>query len=111
MSCGAPFLLATLAMGLVGVTGFYLVQTLDLWHRFAELRYWWMSAMVLVWVIFTLMLFVLEPFVLHRKLNARARRDPHGTLRMIARMHWILLALSLATVFGAVAGSHGALLF
>ena len=96
---------------LVGVTGFYLVQALDLWHRFAEPSYWWMSAMVLVWTIFTLMLFVLEPFVLHRALKARARQDPRGTLRMISSMHWILLALSLVTVAGAVAGSHGVLLF
>ena len=96
---------------LVGATGFYLVHALDLWHRYAELRYWWMSAMVLVWAIFTLMLFVLEPLVLHRTLQARARRDPRGTLRMISRMHWVLLALSLATVAGAVAGSHGVLLF
>ena len=96
---------------LVGATGFYLVQALDLWHRYTELRYWWMSAMVLVWLLFTLMLFVLEPLILHRTLNARARRDPRGTLRTILRMHWILLALSLATVAGAVAGSHGVLIF
>jgi uncharacterized membrane protein len=96
---------------LVGATGFYLVQSLDLWHRFAELRYWWMSGMVLVWAIFTLMLFVLEPLVLHRWLHTRARRDQSGTLRLISRTHWFLLVLSLATVAGAVAGSHGVLLF
>jgi uncharacterized membrane protein len=96
---------------LVGATGFYLVQAMDLWQRFGELRYWWMSAMVLVWLLFTLMLFVLEPLILHRTLNARARRDPRGTLWMISLMHWFLLALSLATVAGAVAGSHGVLLF
>ena len=96
---------------IVGITGFYLVHTLDLWHRFTELRYWWMGAMVLVWSLFTLMLFVLEPFVLHRRVAARARRDLQGTLRTIARVHWFLLALSLVTVAGAVAGSHGVLLF
>jgi peptidoglycan biosynthesis protein MviN/MurJ (putative lipid II flippase) len=67
--------------------------------------------MVLVWAIFTLMLFVLEPFVLHRSLSARAERDLPGTLRRIAILHWFLLVLSLATVAGAVAGSHGAFLF
>lgn len=96
---------------LVGATGFYLVYALDLWHRFAELQYWWMSAMVLVWLIFTLMLFVLEPLVLHRRFAERARRDRSGTLRFIARMHWFLLALSVVTIAGAVAGSHGAVVF
>ena len=96
---------------LVGATGFYLVAALDLWQRFGELRYWWMSAMVIVWTIFTVMLFVLEPLFLHRRFAARANRDAAGTMRLVARMHWVLLALSLLTLLGAVAGSHGVLLF
>jgi uncharacterized membrane protein len=96
---------------LVGVTGFYLVYALDLWHRFLELRYWWMDAMVLVWMIFTLMLFVLEPLFLHRRIHERAQRDQIGTLRRIAAMHWGLLVLSIAAIAGAVAGAHGVLLF
>src|SRR4051812_663112 len=68
---------------LVGASGFYLVYALDLWARFSEPRYWWMSAMVLVWAIFTVMLFVLEPLVLHRRLAARAQRDAPGTLRRV----------------------------
>jgi uncharacterized membrane protein len=96
---------------LAGATGFYLVHTLDLWHRFAELRYWWMGAMVLVWAVFTLMLFVLEPLILHRWLEQRAMRDPDGTLRLVTSLHWVLLALSVITVIGAVAGAHGAVMF
>ena len=96
---------------LVGATGAYLVVSLDLWRRFADPHYWWMIAMVLVWAIFTLMLFVLEPLFLHRRLAARAQRDPAATLRLVLRAHWLLLALSLATAAGAVAGSHGFLLF
>jgi uncharacterized membrane protein len=96
---------------LVGVSGFYLVFALDLWHRFSVPAYWWMAAMVLVWALFTLMLFVLEPLVLHRWLERRARQDPTGTLTLIVRMHWLLLALSLLTIAGAVAGSHGVFLF
>ena len=63
--------------------------------------------MTLVWVIFTLMLFVLEPLVLHRWFSTRASQEPEKTFRLIQRMHWMLLALSLITVAGAVAGSHG----
>jgi uncharacterized membrane protein len=96
---------------LVGATGFYLVSALGLWSRFADPSYWWMSAMVLVWAIFTLMLFVLEPLFLHRRLAARAQRDSPGTLRLVTNAHRVLLALSIATVAGAVAGSHGFLLF
>jgi uncharacterized membrane protein len=92
---------------LVGLSGFYMVHLLDAWHRFSELRFWWMHAMVLVWVIFTLMLFIVEPFVLRRQINNAAEHDAGKTFARMRRMHWILLSLSLVAVAGAVAGSHG----
>jgi uncharacterized membrane protein len=92
---------------LVGATGFHLVQAWSLWDRFASPGYWWMHAMVAVWAIFTLMLFVAEPLFLHRWFRARAKRDPEGTFRRIERLHWALLTISLVTVAGAAAGAHG----
>jgi uncharacterized membrane protein len=91
----------------VGASGLYMLYQYDLWDRFAQPGFWWMHAMVAVWLIFTLMLFVLEPLVLHRWLVARAQRAPDSTFRMVTRLHWILLTLSLVTTAGAVAGSHG----
>ena len=96
---------------LVGASGFYLVFSLDLWSRFTQPSHWWMAAMVIVWAVFSLMLFVLEPLVLHRWFERRARRDPAGTMRLLLRMHWVLLAISLLTIAGAVTGSHGVFLF
>ena len=92
---------------LTGLSGLYLVYKLNLWQRFLHIEYWWMHAMVLVWALFTLILFVLEPLWLHRWFRDRAQRDPAGTLAIIARLHWLLLAASLVTVAGAAAGSHG----
>ena len=63
--------------------------------------------MVLLYLVFTAMLFVLEPFVLHRHLEGRAARDPVGTQRTVLRMHRVLLAASLIAIAGAVAGRHG----
>jgi uncharacterized membrane protein len=95
---------------ITGASGFYLAYLLDAWDRFQQLSYWWMHTMVLIWVIFTLMLFVLEPLWLHRWFERSARRDPEGTFTLIQRLHWLLLTISLLTVAGAVAGSHGLLL-
>jgi len=92
---------------LTGLSGFYLLHRLGAWSRFTDAHYWWMHAMVLVWGVFTLMLFVLEPLWLHRWFRARAQRDPEGTFTIIARMHWVLLAVSVITIAGAAAGSHG----
>ena len=98
---------ARLTTLVTGVSGFYLAWRFDLWSRFAEARFWWMHAMVAVWLLFTLVLFVLEPLVLHRWFDERAARDPDGSLALVQRLHWLLLALSLVTIAGAVAGSHG----
>ena len=92
---------------LAGLTGLFMTMRLDLWGRFQSVAYWWMHAMVAVWLLFTIMLFVAEPLVLHRWFQKRAISDPEGTFALIERMHRVLLAMSLITVLGAVAGSHG----
>jgi uncharacterized membrane protein len=98
---------ARLTTLLVGLSGFYMVHILDAWNRFTELRFWWMHAMVLVWMIFTLMLFVVEPLVRRRQATKTSQRDPAKAFAQAQRMHWILLSVSLVTIAGAVAGSHG----
>lgn len=92
---------------ITGLSGFYLLYVLQAWPRFAAPGFWWMHTMVLVWVLFTLVLFVLEPLVLRRWFLAQAARDPERIFAWVQRMHWVLLTLSLVTTAGAVAGSHG----
>jgi uncharacterized membrane protein len=102
---------ARIATWLAGASGFYMVWRLDLWDRFAAPEYWWMHAMVGVWALFTIVLFVAEPLFLDRWFRTRATARPKATLALIQRFHRLMLALSLITVFAAVAGSHGLLLF
>lgn len=64
---------------IAGLSGFYLVHALGAWSRFGAAEFWWMHAMVAVWALFTLMLFVLEPLWLHRWFLARKAR-PGGHL-------------------------------
>jgi len=92
---------------LAGASGFYMVHRLNLWSRFPTAEYWWLSAMVAVWFLFTLMLFIIEPLFLRRRLTSSARRAPERSFAQIRIFHWILLMLSLVTIFGAVAGSRG----
>ena len=92
---------------LAGLSGFYLVERLGLWARFAEARFRWMHAMVGLWSLYALALFVIEPLWLRGRWAARAARDPQGALRRMERHNRVILALALATVAGAVAGSHG----
>ncbi len=102
---------ARIATVFTGLTGLYMVIRLNLWDRFLSVRFWWMHAMVVVWLLFTLMLFVAEPLFVHRWLLARAHVEPEATFRLVERLHWFLLTLSVVTILSAVAGSHGFLLF
>lgn len=96
---------ARITVLIAGASGYWLVHRLQLWDRFALAEYWWMHAMAAVWTAFALMLFVIEPLFLHRALK-RARR-PELAFRAVEGLHWLLLTISLLTVAGAVAGSHG----
>lgn len=92
---------------ITGISGFYMVYVLDVWNRFLEPRYWWFHTMVIVWALFTVVLYVLEPFILHKLFKKYASKNPEKTFNIMHKAHWILLLLSLITIAGAVAGSHG----
>ena len=94
---------ARIATLVVAASGFYIVDRLHLWDRFRSIEFWWMHAMVLLWLIFTIVLFIGEP------LAGRIRRDhgSKGRLSLMQWLHWALLLLSAITVLAAVAGSQG----
>jgi uncharacterized membrane protein len=92
---------------ITGITGFYMLYELNAWDRYFDYRFWWVHAMTLVWIIFSLVLYVLEPLVLHKMFKKYAHKNPAKTFGIIHRAHWILLVISLITTAGAVAGSHG----
>ncbi len=93
---------------LAGLTGFWMMWRLELWGLFPNPAFWWLDAMVFVWTLFMLIVFVVEPNA-HRSLSAHAARDPAGVLRRLYRVHLVLLAAAAATILGAVAGAHGGL--
>ena len=92
---------------LTGLSGFYMLYVLDGWNRYMDYTFWWIHAMTLVWILFTIVLFILEPLVLHKLYRKYGNENPTRTFKIMHRAHWILLILSLITTAGAVAGSHG----
>ena len=92
---------------LAGFSGFYMIYQLNAWNRFWEIRYFWMHAMVLVWLMFVLALFVIEPFFIRD--HGRIVKDGRnfGDLRKTQALHLIILILSLITIFISVLGAHG----
>ncbi len=90
-----------------GLSGLYMIDFTQSWQRYLYIEFWWMHLMTLVWAIFTLVLFVLEPLFLHQWFHRQAMKNSEKTFNLVHRMHIFLLSLSLIAVFGAVAGGHG----
>lgn len=90
-----------------GLSGFYLTYKLNAWGRFQEIQYFWMQAMVFVWLLFILALFVVEPFFL--KDHGRIVKQGHQihNLRKTQIVHLVILSLSLFVIFISVLGAHG----
>lgn len=90
---------------LAGLSGFWMVERTDMWGRFADPAYWWMWAMLLVWLAFAIMLFLLEPLFLHKRMAASP--DPQRDYRRMENMHRLLLGAAIIATIGATGGSHG----
>jgi uncharacterized membrane protein len=90
-----------------GLTGFYMVHYLNAWERFLHIQFWWLQLMSFVWLVFTVVLFLLEPLVLHRWFHKNAETNSDRTFALLHNFHKVILTISLVAVFGAVAGSHG----
>lgn len=101
---------AKISVTLAGLSGFYMTWRLDAWYRFLDPAYWWMHAMVLVWLLFTFILFIAEPLFIHKMLRCHAATDPLRVMDFIQYSHWLLLIISATTAAAAVLGAHGILI-
>lgn len=99
--------IARLMVILAGLSGLYMTYKLDAWSRFAEYNFIWMHAMVFVWLLFFLALFVIEPFFL--KDHGRMVKSGNNVdgLKKTQIVHSIILVLSLITIAVSVMGVHG----
>lgn len=94
---------------IVGASGGWLLYRLQLYRVLGEPAFWWWpAAMIALWTLFFLMLFVPGPAgALQRVMSGPLHRD---LPRRLARMHYLhiaLLALALITIAGGAAGSRG----
>ena len=85
----------------------FIEEFMNAWDRYLQPQFWWIHLMTLVWAIFTLVLFVLEPLFLHRWFREMALKNSDKSFARLHLMHIILLPLSVVAILGAVAGSHG----
>ncbi len=92
---------------IAGLSGFYMVHFLNGWERYHLIQFWWLHLMSFVWLVFTVVLFILEPLILHRWFHEKAVKNSDRAFALLHNFHRVVLTVSLVAVFGAVAGSHG----
>ena len=97
-----------LSIPIAGAAGLWLTYRMDLWERFRDVHFWWMGAMLGLWLVFTTLVFVVEP-LLNDRFEKMAARDPSTALDRLSRVHGVLLTVAALTILGAVAGAHGLL--
>jgi hypothetical protein len=95
-----------ISIPVAGVAGLWMTWRMDLWSRFLDPHFWWMGAMLAVWTLFAIVVFVVEP-LFEERLERAAHANPQAALDRLATLHAVLLGLAAVTIAGAVAGAHG----
>jgi uncharacterized membrane protein len=92
---------ARVAVLAVGVTGVWMLMLSGGVARLNFAAGWWLDLMILVWALFALMLFVIEPLGLPARVGLIHHRVGFWLL------HAVLLTLGLAAIFCGVIGARG----
>jgi uncharacterized membrane protein len=94
---------------LAGLSGFYMLVKLQAWALLLDPAFWWLTLMIVIWAVFALMVFVLEPLFVHRLFHDYALRDKERAFVLAIRLHAAALMVSGIAIIAGVLGAHGAL--
>ena len=94
---------------LAGLSGAYMLTRLDAWNRFQYASFWWLDLMVALWLLFALMVYVLEPFVIHRLFHEFALHNKDRAFALAIGLHAAALIISAFAVAAGVLGALGEL--
>lgn len=97
---------ARLAVLLVGASGGYLLWALGAWQWLGMAGFWWLDLMIGYWLVFTVILFIVEPLGLLQRIIFK-RNQPRTAWRTFHALHAVLLAFAIVIIATAAAGSHG----
>jgi uncharacterized membrane protein len=85
---------ARISVTLTGVSGIYMLWRLAAWKRFESPSFWWLHLMVALWILFVLMLFVLEPLGIDRLFRSYALREKEHAFALATWLHSAALLIA-----------------
>jgi uncharacterized membrane protein len=100
---------ARVSVLLAGLSGLYMLVRMNAWDRFQYASFWWMHLMVAVWMVFALMIYILQPIVIHRLFHEFALRQKDRAFVLAKRLHAIALVIAALAIGAGVVGAHGGL--
>ncbi len=92
---------------IAGASGGALIARLHLAGALRHGHAWGIEAMIALWVVFAVLLFVLEPLVLHKAMRRLAQTDARRVQVLLTRGHRVLLTLATLTILGGVLWVNG----
>jgi uncharacterized membrane protein len=98
---------ARIAVILAGASGLYMLGRLHAWSWFTTASFWWLDAMAAYWLLFVLILFVVEPLGRRASVGKSNGTPTSHKFRRMQRVHVVLLTLGLLVIGAAVIGSRG----
>jgi len=100
---------ARISILITGLSGIYMLFVLNAWHRLTQLSFWWLHLMVAIWLLFAVMVYVLEPLFVHDRFRSMALENPDGAFTLATRLHAVALVASAIAIGVGILGAHGAL--
>ena len=97
------------SVALAGFSGGYMFTLSYGWNRVFEPSLWWLQLMMVVWLLFALTLFVLEPLLLHEMFRRYALDQPKRAYDVAIRLHALALVASVVAIGAGVLAAHGAI--
>jgi uncharacterized membrane protein len=92
---------------LTGISGIYMLWRLAAWERLTWISFWWLDLMVAFWILFALVLFLIEPLWMDKILRFHVLRDKNRTFALMRKLHWVALGLASLTIAAGTLGAHG----
>ncbi len=95
---------------IVGISGFVMVYLTGWYKLYPTYKGLPLLIMTLIWVMWFIMLFGLEPVIIRKMLDRMVKRNEkmeiENIFRLMNRMHFILLLLSFIAIIAGVAFGH-----
>jgi uncharacterized membrane protein len=98
---------ARVSIAFAGLSGLYMLSDLDAWDRLREAWYVWL--MIAVWLVFAIMVYVLEPLGIDRRFRDYALRNKDRAFALAIGLHAVALTAAAIAIGAGVMGAHGGL--